>query len=144
VIAFNLLAVVGLAVMLILNPAFPVAAQSKPPRDPADIQRKVQRSADLQRQALQALGNPAQADRLIGSAYDSLKRAHDDMVINASNMRPPDPLLGINLRKAEQALALVQGARDAFKSSLENPVDVARERLQQALRATNTLLATGF
>jgi hypothetical protein len=122
----------------------PIAAQSKSPRDPVEIQRKVQRSAELQRQALQALGNPAQADRIIGSAYASLKSAQDDMVVNASNAKAPDPLLGLNMKKAEQALGLVLGAQDAFRGGVENPAEVARERLQQALRVTNTLLATGF
>ena len=122
----------------------PAATQSKPPRDPVEIQRKIQRSAELQRQALQALGDPARADRLITSAYASLKSAQDDMVINATTARLPDPLLNLNVKKADQALTLVQGAGDAFKGSAENPAELARERLQQALRVTNTLLATGF
>ena len=141
---FNLLSSVLLVATLALSLPAPVAAQSKPPRDPVEIQRKVQRSAELQRQALQALGNPAQADRIIGSAYASLKSAQDDMILNAANAKPADPLLGLNIKKAEQALGLVLGAQDAFKGGLENPADVARERLQQALRVTNTLLATGF
>src|SRR5215470_14305629 len=132
------------AVMMLLGPGFPAAAQTKPPRDPVAIQRKVQRSAELQRQALQALGNPAQADRIIGSAYDNLKSGYDDMALNATVAKTPDPMLALSLKKAGQALGLVQGAQDAFRGGVENPADVARERLQQALRVTNSLLATGF
>ena len=141
---FNRCSVVLLAIALVLNLPCPVPAQSKPPRDPVEIQRKVQRSADLQRQALQALGEPAKAERLITSAYMNLKSAQDDMVVNLTTMKPPDPMLGLNMKKTDQALSLVLGASDAFKGGVENPADVARDRLQQSLRITNTLLATGF
>ena len=137
--------VAGLAITTVLNLVDPAAAQAtRSSRDPVEIQRKVQRSAELQRQALQVLGNPGQADRLIANAYSNLKSAQDDMIVIASNAKTPDPLFNLNIKKADQALVLIQVAGDALKSTLENPTDVAREKLQQALRVTNTLLATGF
>jgi hypothetical protein len=134
---------ITLAAIVVFVP--PVAAQSsKPPRDPAAIQRKVQRSAELQRQALEALGNPAQALRLVRNAWTQLKAAQDDMVMNYTNMKPPDPMLNLGIRKTEQALPLIQVAGDTLQNRDESGVEVARDRLQQALRITNSLLATAF
>jgi len=119
-------------------------AQSKPPRDPSTIQRKVQRSLELQRQALQGLSDPSQAEKTVWNAFNQLKSAYDDMVMNASNAKNPDPILGLSTRKAEQALGLVQQAGDALQARGENAAEVARDRLQQSVRITNSLLATGF
>jgi hypothetical protein len=123
------------------------AQSGKPPRDLANIQRKVQRSAELQRQALEALSEPARAARLVGSAYTHLKAAQDDMIINSTTARSLDPIQELNGRKLNQALTLVQQAGDALNAGSGDPdsaVAVARDRLQQALRLTNALLATGF
>jgi len=139
-----------LAVAAVVVPAGFAAAQSaRPPRDPANIQRKVQKSAELQRQALQTLSEPAKAAKLVGGAYTELKSAHDDIVMNVSNSRRLDPTLGLSSRKAEQALALVQVAGDTLNghaqwSDPDGAVAGVRDRLQQALRLTNSLLATGF
>ena len=133
------------ALFTILVSGIPAAPQSsKPPRDPVAIQRKVQRSMELQRQALQGLADPPQAKKVVWNAFNQLKSAYDDMVMNASNARTPDPMLALNSRKAEQALGLVQQAGDALQARGENAVEVARDRLQQSLRITNSLLATGF
>jgi hypothetical protein len=132
---------------LLASVSAPFAQSGKPPRDPANIQRKVQRSADFQRQALEALSEPARAARLVGSAYTHLKAAQDDMIMNASNARSLDPVQELNGRKVGQALTLVQQAEDALNArggDLDSAVAVARDRLQQALRLTNALLATGF
>jgi hypothetical protein len=147
---FSHLLVTVLAVAAMLAPASSLLAQSgKPPRDPAAIQRKVQRSADLQRQALEALSEPAKAARHARGAYVELKSALDDMVMNSSNSKYPDPMLDLSSRKAERALALVQVAGDALNahdrwSDPDAEVAGVRSRLQQSLQITNTLLATGF
>ena len=133
------------ALSTIIASVTPAAPQpSKPPRDPVAIQRKVQRSMELQRQALQGLSDPPQAEKVVWNAFNQLKSAYDDMVMNASNIKPPDPILALNSRKAEQALGLVQQAGDALQARGDNAVEVARDRLQQSLRVTNSLLATGF
>ena len=49
-----------LVLAVILASAAPAATQAKPPRDPSMIQRKLMSSADLQRQALQSLGDRGQ------------------------------------------------------------------------------------
>ena len=141
-----LMTVLALAPLL-ASVSAPFAQSAKPPRDPANIQRKVQRSADFQRQALEALSEPARAARLVGSAYTQLKAAQDDMIINSTTARSLDPIQELNGRKVNQALTLVQQAGDALGtrgSDPDNAVAVARDRLQQALRLTNSLLATGF
>ena len=144
----NRLLTTVLALAALLGSASLTVAQSgKPPRDLADIQKKVQRSADLQRQALGALSEPTKAARLAESAYTQLKAAQDDMIINASNAKSVDPIQELNGRKVGQALTLVQGAWDVLGARGVDPdtaVAVARDRLQQALRLTNGLLATGF
>jgi hypothetical protein len=144
----NRLLTTVLALAALLGPASSTVAQSgKPPRDPVNIQRKVQRSADLQRQALGALSEPTKAARLAESAYTQLKAAQDDMIINATTAKSLDPIQELNSRKVNQALTLVQEAWDALGARSGDPdtaVAVARDRLQQALRLTNALLATGF
>jgi hypothetical protein len=144
--------------------ASPAVGQSRPPRDPAEIQKKIQKSAELQRQALQTLADPARAERLTTSAYAQLQSAYTDMVINSSNMKMPDPLAGINARKAQQALTHLRSASDAFKNSQSSPaspapqgqdttdppadtspksssnLEVARNSLVEALRLTNSVL----
>jgi hypothetical protein len=154
------LAVLVLGLVAIASSAM---GQSRSPRDPAEIQRKIQRSAELQRQALQALADPPRAERLVNSAYAQMQSAYTDMVINSSNMKMPDPLSGINSRKAQQALTHLQSASDALKNSLSQPaaatpkgeesadqapdtsrassyVEGARSSLDQALRLTNSML----
>jgi hypothetical protein len=155
------LAVLVLGLVAIASSAM---GQSRSPRDPAEIQRKIQRSAELQRQALQALADPPRAERLVNSAYAQMQSAYTDMVINSSNMKMPDPLSGINSRKAQQALTHLQSASDALKNSLSQPatstprgeestdqtpdasprassyLEGVRSSLDQALRLTNSML----
>ncbi|MDO8475205.1 MAG: hypothetical protein Q7W02_03235 [Candidatus Rokubacteria bacterium] len=126
-----------------------VAQVSKPPRDPVLIQRKLQQSAALQREALQTLKDPGQAERLVKNAWTELKSAKDDMVINASNMQFPDPLFNTNNGRAEQALALLLGCWDTLKlrdkwTDPSKEIAGVRGRLQQSLGLTNTVAATTF
>lgn len=156
--------VLGVLVPGLVAVASPAVGQSRPPRDPAEIQKKIQKSAELQRQALQTLADPARAERLTTSAYAQLQSAYTDMVINSSNMKMPDPLAGINARKAQQALTHLLSASDAFKNSQSSPaspapqgqdttdppadtspksssnLEVARNSLVEALRLTNSVL----
>jgi hypothetical protein len=143
---FVTIALVLVAVLASVPPA--LTQSSRPGRDSAAIQRKVQRSASLQRQALEAMSEPAQAVKLVKSAWVQLKSAHDDLVVNSTIAKPPDPIIDLSMRKAYDALMLVQAAEDALnagdRSGPDSAVALARDRLQQALKITNTLLATGF
>jgi hypothetical protein len=143
------------------------ATQSGPKlRTSTEIQGNVQRSAELQRQALQALTDTALAERLVLKAYAELDEAHRALVINASGKTFPDPLLKVNSQQMQQALALLQQASDALKSSqplvpvpqreeqesmpASPPTTSApslgmiRSNLEAALRLTNIVLATAF
>jgi len=131
------------ALLTILIWATPVNPQSKPPIDPATIQRKVQSSMELQKQALQGLNDLPQAEKTVWNAYKQLSSAFNDMRLVA-NTKSPDPVLDLNIRKAYQALGLIQQAGDALQARREGAAEVARDRLQQSLRITNLLLATGF
>ena len=138
-----------LALAVILASAAPAATQGKPPRDPSMIQRKLLRSADLQRQALQSLGDREKAEKLVGSAWGELKSANDDMIINKNNTKIPDPLFGPNIRRCDQALDLVLLAWDALRArdkwtGAEAQVQGVRSRLEQAVRLTNTVAASTF
>jgi hypothetical protein len=135
------------AVLASASPA--VTQPSKPPRDPAMIQRKLQRSAELQRQTLQALGDRERAEKLVASAWNELRSAIDDMTINKNNMKFPDPLFPANIKRVEQAFELVLVAWDALKArdkwtGDEGQVQGVRTKLEQALRLTNTAAATTF
>jgi len=70
---FSSLAVVVLLGALVA--ASPALSQSgRPPYDQAEIQRKVQKSVGLQRQALQALSDPKRAEVLPASYLDGVRR----------------------------------------------------------------------
>jgi hypothetical protein len=157
----------SVAAATVLAMASTAATQSGPKlRTSAEIQGKVQKSAELQRQALRTLTDATLAERLVLTAYAELDEAHRALVINASGQKSPDPLLKVNSQQMQQALALLQQASDALKSSqLVTPVpqrgeqegmpaspptmsapslDMIRSNLERALRLTNTVLATAF
>jgi len=134
----------------------PALAQSgRPPYDPAEIQRKVQRSAELQRQALQTLTDPDRAEALVQGAWTELRAAQHGMIMNAGVVKYVDPLFDISNKKAEEALLHLQTAGDALKRShsitgarvgqeesgpLPPPyLDGVRRHLEQAVLLTNGL-----
>jgi hypothetical protein len=141
--------VFALTIVLATAPAADAQRSSKPPRDPAKIQQKLQQSASLQRQAMQTLNDLGKAETLVKSAWGELKSAQDDMVMNQSNMQFPDPLHGLNWQRSEQALAILLGCMDSLKARDKwtepaNEVVGLRNRLQQSLGLTNTLAAVTF
>jgi hypothetical protein len=145
----RLVAMILALAVLLASASLAVSQYSKPPRDPAMIKRKLDRSAELQRQALQALGDRPRAEKLVERAWTELKSASDDMIINASNMKFPDPLFGANNKRVDQALALLLGAWDAVKrrdqwTGEEGQVQGVRTNLEQALRLTNTVAASTY
>ena len=122
------------------------AAQSSQPRPTSsDIQAQVQKSAELQRQALRILTDPERAERLIGNAYANLQSAMSAMVINASGQKSPDPLLKLNESRMRDALTQLQHASDTLRVVVRQRqegtppeyVDVVRNHIEQALRLTN-------
>lgn len=118
----------SLAVAVVLGAlvaASPALSQSgRPPYDQAEIQRKVQKSVGLQRQALQALSDPKRAEGLLRSAWTELRAAQHEMIINASVAKFVDPLFEITNRKAQEALVHLQAAADALQGN--RPVTGAR------------------
>ena len=149
--------VVAVALILagLLAATFPAAGQSPAPATAAEIQTRLQKSADLQRRALQGLTDPDRAARLIDDAYAELLGGLSVMVINASGMKYPDPLLEVSKKNGEEALALLQSARDALKvpppsatsnEELSAPaasrahLDAIRARLERALRLTGIVM----
>ena len=122
------------------------------PYDQAEIQRKVQRSAELQRQALQNLTDMARAEGLVKNAWTELRAAQHEMILNASRAKFVDPLFEMNNRRAEQALGHLQKASDFLatqKGALPRAeqeeartgpsLDGVRQHLEQAVRLTNGL-----
>ena len=99
-----------LTLMLLLMAA-PASTIAQPRRTSADIQAQVQKSAELQRQALESLTDPGRAERLISNAYAELQSAMSTMVINASAKKSPDPLLKLN----EQQLAVEARHHDSLE-----------------------------
>ena len=146
----------GLVLLAAMATASPALAQSGRPRyEPAEIQRKVQKSADLQRQALQTLSDPRRAEGLVQSAWTELRAAQHEMIINASGAKFVDPLFEMSNKRAEQALVHLQAAGDALKSNRSTAgvrtdqeegapaqpayLDGVRQHVEQALRLTNGL-----
>ena len=145
-----------LTLMLLLMAA-PASTSAQPRRNSLDIQAQIQKSADLQRQALQALAEPERAERLIGNAYAELQAAMSTMVINASGQKSPDPLLKLNEQRMRQALSHLQQASDMLKANRSlatasqrqegtPPAEsgaylgVVRNNVEQALRITSSVL----
>ena len=131
-----------------------LAQDSRPQYDPAELQRKVQRSAELQRQALQSLADPGKSAGLVREAWSELRAAQHGMVMNATRAKFVDPLFELNNRRAGQALGHLQQAGDALerqkglasaRASQEGTpaapsyVEGVRQQLEQALRLTNGL-----
>ena len=132
----------------------PAHAQSRRPAyDPAEIQRQIQKSVQLQRQALQSLTDSGQAERLVRNAWTELRAALNGMTINASEAKFVDPLFDINSKKAQSALSLLQIAADSLKGNQSAPaarpdqeggaqaqasyLDGVRRNLEEAVRLTN-------
>lgn len=134
--------VFGLAA--VLTSTFPAASQSSR----IDIGATLQDSLRLQRSALQTLpSDPGRAEKLIANAHAQLQAAHSAMVIRASDMKFPDPLLPFNDSKAREALGLLQRASDTLKlreqaSAAGDPIAAARNYLDQAARLTGMLAGT--
>jgi hypothetical protein len=98
--------------------ASPALAQSgRGQYDATDIQRKVQKSLTLQKQALQSLGDSNQAVTLVRSAWTELRAAQHEMIMNASGAKYVDPLFEMSNRRAEEALGHLQAAGDALATN---------------------------
>ena len=150
---------VPLAMVLWLGAAAwvsPALAQSgRSQYDAADIQRKVQRSLSLQKQALQSLGDSNQALTLVRSAWTELRAAQHEMIMNASEAKYVDPLFELSNRRAQEALGHLQVAGDALATNRgaagvrandedggqpANPyLDGVRRHIEQAVRLTTSL-----
>lgn len=123
------------------------------PYDQADIQQKVQKSANLQRQALQSLTDLPRAESLVRGAWTELRAAQHEMILNASRAKFADPLFELNNRRAEQALGHLQQASDSLATQKSVPtvrvdqeersagpsLDGVRQHIEQAVRLTNGL-----
>jgi hypothetical protein len=83
--------------LVLLLMAAPASTIAQPRRTSADIQAQVQKSAELQRQALESLTDLERAERLISNASAELQSALSTMEINASGQKAPDPLLNLNV-----------------------------------------------
>jgi hypothetical protein len=143
----------GVALMLAAL-AFTSSARAQSPQyDRTEIQMKVQKSADLQRQALQSLTDPPRAERLVQGAWTALRAAQHEMILNASQAKFVDPLFELNNRRAEQALGHLQQASDVLATQKNAPaaradqeekspnvaLDGVRQHIEQAVRLTNGL-----
>ena len=144
----------GVIVVAVLMAISSVAGQSG---SSVDIQAQIRKSAELQRQALQRLNDRAQAEQLIDKAHTELRAALSSMVINATETKFQDPLLGIQTQRGNQALSLLQRAGDILRQTrsdrpaTENQegagqpgdsrasLDEVRKNLEQALRLTNAI-----
>jgi hypothetical protein len=143
--------------LMLLLVAAPASTSAQPRRTSSDIQAQIQKSADLQRQALQILTEPERAERLIGRAYTELQTAMSTMLINASGQKSPDPLLKLNEQRMRQALSHLQQASDMLKANRSlatasrrqegtPPAEsgaylgVVRNNVEQALRITSSVL----
>jgi hypothetical protein len=143
-------------VVVVLIALSPALAQAPLPQTSTNIQARIQKSAELQRQALQSLTDVGRAERLTNGAYAELQAALSTMIIKASNAKFPDPLFDIQKRRAEQALALLQVARDVLQGTRQESrpqaqeegqpsrpsgnLETVRSNLEQALQLTSTLV----
>jgi hypothetical protein len=142
------------AVFIVMSSAAAQSPQSQ--RTSVHVQAQIQKSAELQRQALQNLTDLERAENLINSAYAELQAALSTMIIKASGAKFPDPLFDMQKRRGEQALALLQVARDVLHTNRQDQrpkgqgqdgrpggsrayLERVRSNVEQALRITSTL-----
>jgi hypothetical protein len=119
-------------------------AQAQRKYNPGDVQDQIDRSSRLQQEAIESLNDSARAEQLIREAYRELSSAQSAMVINASSLKFPDPLLDLNTQKAHEALRLMQRAEDLIKTrepSSEPYLAEVRRNLERSLRLTRLMLA---
>ena len=138
----HLIALVLVIVGALMALSSAAAQYAQVPRTAVDLQAQVQKSAELQRQALQSLPDVGRAEPLITRAYDTLQAAMSSMVIKASGAKSPDPLLNLNEQRMRQALLQLQQASDAIKVNRppsETVLGDVRKSLEQALRLTGTV-----
>lgn len=143
--------------IILLLLAAPASTIAQPRRTSADIQAQIQKSAELQRRALQHLTDPERAERLVNGAAAELQSALRAMMINAAGRKAADPLLDFNVQRIRQALAHLQQASDTFKANRPGAgathgqkvtptaesrsyLSVVRNSVEQALRITDTVL----
>ena len=133
------------------TPAAPARAQhtAPPPRSPMMIRGLIEKSLVLQREAVATLDDPDRAVKIVYDAYVQIRAAHGHLVINASNMKYPDPLFPSTDKRVSQVRSLILRAKWALDSRNQwsgkgNPIDVAREALGESIRVTQTILATTF
>ena len=151
---FRLAMVVWLGAVVWAAPALAQSGRAK--YDAAEIQRKVQRSLSLQKQALQSLGDSNQALTLVRSAWTELRAAQHEMIINASEAKYVDPLFEMSNRRAQEALGHLQAADDALATNRRASgvrvndedggqatnayLDGVRRHIEQAVRLTTALV----
>lgn len=147
------LALTMIAVLIAMSSA--AAQTGQPPRSAVDIQAKILKSAELQQQALQSLDDLGRAQRLISNASTELEAALSAIIIKNSGAKFQDPLLAIQRKRAEQALTLLQEARDALSAyrpdqpardqgdgqsaAPRSSLDGVHSNLERALNLTRTL-----
>lgn len=147
-------ALTTVAVFIAMSSAAAQSPQSQ--RTSVHVQAQIQKSAELQRQALQNLTDLKRAEDLVNNAYAELQAALSTMIIKASGAKFPDPLFDMQKRRGEQALALLQVARDVLHTNRQDQrpkdqgqdgqpggsrsnLERVRSNLEQALRLTSTL-----
>ena len=136
---------ISFAMVVTLAAGLATLAQGQQRNDTLQVQARIDRSVRLQREALENLNDPARAEELVRQAYRELSAAQSAMIINASGMRFPDPLLDLNNRKASEALLHLQRAEDTLTSNRKAPsgdpyIDGVRRNLERALRLTRLVL----
>ena len=109
----------GLILVGVLMAMSPAAAQSSrlPPPNSVEIQAQIQRSVELQREALQNLTDHGRAELLVVSAHRTLRNVLRALASNASQQKFPDPLLELNEERIQEALSHLQQASDALKAN---------------------------
>src|SRR5262245_42532842 len=108
-----------------------LVAEAQNIRSPIFIRQRIEQSLELQRQALAAGDDVEQALKLSWDAYVLLRAAHSDMIINASNMKFPDPLFPLADKRLERARAHILQAREVLKS----PGAFSPQAFQEAFRS---------
>ncbi len=131
------------------------AQSPRPIHEPAEIQRRLDKSVELQREALEGMADVARAKQLVKNAQLELQAARSAMAINATGAKFPDPLFDLNNKRTQEALALLQQARHMLRLEQEQAkttqegerpgphvhLEVARDSLERAFRITRLVLA---
>lgn len=136
---------------ILMSLAWPAGARAQRAASeftPTAIRQRLEASVQLQRQALESLGDSGKAQLLIWQAYEQLKAGHE-LTVNAKNhVKYPDKTYDIIGPKLNEAREILLSARSALARpwgvSQGAPAQFAADRIRASIRIIEIVMVTAL